>query len=233
MKKTFVVIALAIPFAVGINSCKHVPDYADFIRDSTSVSTNCDPDTVYYDNDIQPLLTSSCGIQGCHDAGTREEGISVANYADVINSKLVVPNRPDKSDIIEVITSNNSDKVMPPPPRSKLTSEQVALINKWISQGARNNKCTSDCDSSQFKFAANVKPLIDNVCKGCHSGTFPSGGIALTNYGEIKAQADNGKLVGSISFQQGYKAMPDGGPKMSDCKVAVIRKWVQAGAPNN
>lgn len=233
MKKSLVVLALLASFAITLNSCQHVPDYTDFIKDSTSVSSNCNPDTVYYENDIQPLLTSSCGISGCHDAGTREKGISVANYTDVLNSELVVPNRPDKSDIIEVITSNNSNKVMPPPPRSKLTSEQIAKISKWIEQGARNNKCTNDCDSNQFKFAANVKPIIDNVCKGCHSGTFPSGGIALTNYNEIKTQADNGKLVGTISFQTGYKAMPDGGPKMPDCKIAVIRKWVLAGAPNN
>lgn len=233
MRKQLIVAVALFAGAVGVYSCKHLPDYDDFIKNSTSVSSKCDPDSVYYENDIQPLLTSNCGIPGCHDAGTKTEGISVANYADVIKSGLVVVGRPDKSEIIEVITTNKADDVMPPPPRTKLTSDQIALISKWIQQGARDNKCIGGCDTSTFTFAAKVMPIIDVNCKGCHSGTFPSGGIALTNYGEVKVQADNGKLYGTINHAAGFKPMPQGGAKLPDCEVTVVRKWVQAGAPNN
>lgn len=233
MKKQVTVIALIVVAIAMVNGCKHMPNYDEFIKQSTSVSSTCDPDSVYFENDIFPLLNSSCGIAGCHDAGTKEDGISVASYADILNSDLVVPSRPDKSEIIEVITESDPDKVMPPPPRTKLSADQVAMIEKWIRQGARNNKCNGGCDSTQFKFAANVQPLIDNNCKGCHSGTFPSGGVSLTNYAEVKTQASNGQLLGTIEHKAGFKQMPQGLPKLPACDIAVIRKWVQAGAPNN
>jgi hypothetical protein len=55
----------------------------------------------------------------------------------------------------------------------------------------------------------------------------------LANYAGILAQANNGKLLGTINHLSGYSAMPKNQPQMSACERTVIQKWVQAGANNN
>jgi hypothetical protein len=49
----------------------------------------------------------------------------------------------------------------------------------------------------------------------------------------VQRVAANGRLVGVISHAAGYPAMPQGGPKLSDCEIARIRTWVRQGTPNN
>jgi hypothetical protein len=40
-------------------------------------------------------------------------------------------------------------------------------------------------------------------------------------------------LYGVISHSPGYRYMPKYGPKLPDCEIAGIKKWIDAGAPNN
>lgn len=235
MKKTIIVLSALLALAY---SCQHQPEVLPTANNGNPNNPgggtgNCNPDSVYFENDILPILTSNCGMSGCHDAITQTEGINVASHASLINSGAVKPGNVNGSDLIEAITETDPDKKMPPPPRTPLTQEQINKLTKWIQQGAKNNKCNSGCDTTNFKFAANVLPLLDSKCKGCHSGAFPSAGISLTNYAEVKTQADNGKLLGAISHNPSYKPMPQGAPKMADCEITIIRKWIQAGAQNN
>lgn len=236
MKK--IILAAIVATLALAYSCQHQPEIVPTANNGNPNNPGggtgkCDPDSVYFENDILPILTSNCGMAGCHDAITQTEGINVASHASLINSGAVKPGNVNGSDLIEVITENDPDKKMPPPPRTALTQEQINKLTKWIQQGAKNNKCNSGCDTTNFKFAANVLPMLDAKCKGCHSGAFPSAGISLTNYAEVKTQADNGKLLGAISHDPSYKPMPQGAPKMADCEITIIRKWIQAGAQNN
>ncbi|MBS3915962.1 MAG: hypothetical protein KG003_15805 [Bacteroidetes bacterium] len=89
------------------------------------------------------------------------------------------------------------------------------------------------CDTANVSFATFVKPMIDKECKLCHSGTNPSGVILLTNYSEISASANSGKLYGSLSWTSGYKPMPQGGNKWSSCDLLKLKTWIQNGAKNN
>jgi Fe-S cluster biogenesis protein NfuA len=43
----------------------------------------------------------------------------------------------------------------------------------------------------------------------------------------------NGKLWGSINFNGGFIGMPNNGSKLSDCDIAQIGAWINAGAPND
>lgn len=40
-------------------------------------------------------------------------------------------------------------------------------------------------------------------------------------------------LVGNIRHDAGFNAMPQGGGKLTDCQIAIIKAWVDAGAPSN
>lgn len=233
-KAAFAVVALLL-FAI---SCQHKPEIVlpgggGGGTNNPPVTNNCNPDSVYFENDILPLLTSNCGVPGCHDAATQTEGINVTSYAALMASDIVRAGNPGNSDLIEVINETNPGKRMPQPPRPALTPEQIQKLTKWVQQGAKNNKCNSGCDTTKFTFSAGVKPIIDLRCKGCHGPTAPSAGISLDTYSGVKAQVDNGKLLPVITHAPGAKQMPQGTAKMPDCEITIIQKWVNAGAANN
>jgi uncharacterized membrane protein len=234
MKKWFV--AAGILICAFLCSCKHeIPAPGSGGTGGpgpgggTDPGTTCSPDTVYFQQMVLPILVSNCAVPGCHDATTREEGYVFTNYENVM--KVVKPGRPGDSDLYEVITDSDPDDRMPVPPRTPLTQEQIATIEKWIRQGARNNSCTPGCDTSNVRYAATIQPILQTYCNGCHSSN-ASGGINLTTYAGVKTNIDNGKIWAAINHT-GPKPMPLGGNKLSDCNIAKIGIWIRNGAPNN
>lgn len=87
--------------------------------------------------------------------------------------------------------------------------------------------------TTNISYAQKLVPIFNQSCYGCHTGNFPSGGILMGTYAADKALAVNGKLYGSISHASGFSAMPKGSAKLSACSVSAVKKWVDAGSPNN
>lgn len=86
------------------------------------------------------------------------------------------------------------------------------------------------CDTKNMSFSKNIAPILVNSCAttDCHS----AGGFApgyLSDFTEIKAMVDNGKLLYRIAET---RDMPPSGP-LKDCQIDQIRSWIDAGAPNN
>jgi len=230
---TFLIVALLAAF-----SCKHDPDPVGVLppADTTgnNTGTQCSPDTVYFVQQVLPIFQSSCAMSGCHDAGSANEGIILDSYANIINTGGINVSNPTDSKIYEAMVENDPEDRMPPPPAAPMTSEQLSLISKWIVQGAKNNSCiASGCDTTNVKYSSHIKPLIQNSCQGCHSGASPSGGIDLATYSGVKAIADNGKFVGSISHITGYSPMPKNGNKLTDCQISMVNIWINLGAMDN
>ena len=97
--------------------------------------------------------------------------------------------------------------------------------------GNNNAPCTDTAGA--VSYAQKVVPVLQQYCYSCHLGSFPSGNIAMGTYATDKAIAQNGKLYGTINHSAGYVAMPEGMPKLSNCQIAVIKKWIDSGVPNN
>ncbi|SFW12636.1 c-type cytochrome [Chitinophaga sancti] len=89
------------------------------------------------------------------------------------------------------------------------------------------------CDTVNMKYAANVQPILSANCYSCHGNGSASGGISLDTYAKVLTQVNNGNLVGVITHATGYPAMPQGGAKLSDCKINTIKDWIARGAQNN
>lgn len=193
-------------------------------------TSNCSPDTVYFQNTILPLVVSNCAMSGCHDAASHKEGLNLTTYAGIM--KIVNPGNPTRSELYTIITTTNNKDVMPPPPYSRLNATQIDAIKKWIAQGAANNGCTSACDTTAFTYSGAVKNIMANKCNGCHSGASASAGIDLTTYNGVKTVAANGRLMGSIQYKTGFVGMPVGS-RLPDCEVTQIQKWITAGTLNN
>lgn len=226
-------------------SCKHEPEFrgaaipTDTIgsggnnNNGGTTGTTCSKDTAYFVQQVLPLLQSSCAMSGCHDAITHKEGIRLDSYANIISSGGIQVSNPTNSKLYRVMV-NTGEERMPPAPAAAMTSAQLSTISKWIGQGAKNNSCIeSGCDTTNVKYSTHIKPIIQNACQGCHSGTAPGGGINLATYAGVKAIADNGKFLGSISYLTGYSGMPKNGNKLTDCQITMVKLWINQGAPEN
>lgn len=261
MKSKLLAIVVTATFTIilGITSCVHEPiEPIGSIIDSTAIDTTttdttitdtttndtvvqgipCDPDSVYFNQQILPFLVSSCGMEGCHSSTSNNKGVIIASYLTVRNTADVSPGDPNGSELYEVITSTNPDKVMPPPPANALSAEQIGLIRKWIEQGAKNLACDDStgqgpCDTTNVLFSGFVKPLVNAQCVGCHNNSSQSGNVNLEGYTNVKLAVDNGSLLGTIKHLSGYPAMPQSQNKMSDCNIAKIEAWINAGALDN
>ena len=223
-------------------ACQHHPD--EIIVDNTGNGGGggggnpdpvnldpCDPDTVYFQNDILPLLVSSCAQPDCHDAITHEDGVRLYDYSHIMQQ--VVPGNLNASDLVDAIYETGGDMMPPANSGGPLSQEQKDMIETWILQGALNNSCTPDCDPTAFTYATTIQPMIDNYCTGCHSGTNPDGGLALVTYADISGSALDGSLMSSLTATNGYTLMPYLSNALVQCKIDQVQAWIDAGAPNN
>lgn len=204
--------------------------------DTTSQGTPCDPDIVYFNLEVLPILNSNCAKSGCHDAITHEEGIILDSYQNVMGSDVIKPFDLDDSELFEKITEDDHDDVMPPPPNQRLSGQQIGVIATWILQGAKNETCDENptgCNTANVTYSGFVSPLLTTYCVGCHSGGAPSGGITLNTYNGVRTVALNGRLFGAISHSSGFQPMPRGGAKLPQCTIDKVKAWIDDGAQNN
>ncbi len=90
-----------------------------------------------------------------------------------------------------------------------------------------------NCDTSNASFSTKIYPLIQSKCNNCHSTSISSGGISLEGYANVLVSEQNGKLMGTINHNAGFSPMPQGGAKLTDCEIALLTTWINAGALNN
>ncbi|MBZ4189014.1 c-type cytochrome [Niabella beijingensis] len=83
------------------------------------------------------------------------------------------------------------------------------------------------CDGVNAKFAANVLPLIQAKCQGCHK-TGGGAPFALETYDQIKAKASNIKDAAVTNSR-----MPKGGPALTAAEKKTLGCWIDGGAINN
>lgn len=210
-------------------SCKHetVTDNSVVLPPISGTNTG-----ICFQSEILPLFQSNCAKSGCHDAISHQGDYVFDSYANIIRKDLI-PGNATNSKIYKVLFESGNDR-MPPPPNTDLGAVQKVLIGQWINEGAKNTiNCNVSCDSTQFKYAANISLITSTYCTGCHGGATPSANIDLSNYAGVKLVAQSGRLVGAVTHDQGYAPMPNGTNKLSDCQITQIKKWVVAGSLNN
>lgn len=220
--------------------CKHEPPLPPELvddgggnggGDTTTVNPDpCDPDTVYFQNTVLPLLVSYCAGAGCHDAISHEEGVRLYDYAHIMQQ--VSPGNPNNSDLWSNGINETGGDAMPPWNSPQMTAAQEQAIYTWIMQGAQNNECTG-CDTTNVTYNGTIKPLFQSKCNGCHSGSSPDGNLDLSQYSVSNTIALDGRLAGSVQHLTSYSAMPPSGGMLPNCEIDQILIWIQDGAPNN
>ena len=94
-----------------------------------------------FDRDIKPILSDHC-FQ-CHgpDGGSREAELRLDQRDSVFSQRddfwIVLPGKPDESELVARIESRDPDLRMPPPESDEeLSADQIELLRRWVSGGA-------------------------------------------------------------------------------------------------
>lgn len=193
--------------------------------------------TVCFDKEVLPFFQLTCAFSGCHNSQSKKEGYDLSNYASIV-SKGVKAGNPNSSEIYSSMTKTGKDR-MPPAPYPAVSKDKLDMIAKWIQEGAQNKICgttggttSGGGTTSVVVNFATVNSIIQANCVSCHQTGFASAGVNLDSYSNIKHYGTNGRLYGSISGAAGYKKMPPSG-QLTTCDIAIIKKWIDVGMPNN
>ncbi len=96
---------------------------------------------VDFSAEIRPIITKKC--YHCHgpDENSRKAKLRLDSFEEATRPRkagaAVVPGKPDQSLLVKRVLAHAEDEVMPPPEaKNPLTAAEVALLQRWIAQGA-------------------------------------------------------------------------------------------------
>jgi mono/diheme cytochrome c family protein len=227
--KIITLICLVCFAALG--GCQHEAVNSNDVNTDPTLTESCDEDTVYFVNDVFPVLINNCTTSNCHDAVSPKEGVNLTSYNSIISTSEVRTGSHTQSKLYKVLVDDGEDRM---PPSAALSSSDISAIATWIDQGAKNNQCTesTECNSVNVSFSSTVLSITQSNCAGCHNAATPSGNITLSNYTNISTVATSGQLLGAIKRQSGYQPMPPS-YSLTPCQIEQIESWINGGKFNN
>ncbi|MAO64781.1 MAG: hypothetical protein CL666_07250 [Balneola sp.] len=135
--KTVHVVLLLLGFTCLQGCLNNVEDISE--------SSDYDPSEISYSNDIQPILTQTCGGSGCH-VNSSTNGVNVSSYSTLMNSSgtvygeaVVNPGNPDDSPLVDKIEPDPRFGSRMPQGGPFLTNDEISKIRAWIKGGAEDN----------------------------------------------------------------------------------------------
>jgi hypothetical protein len=169
IKHLHAAFTLCLFFVITIVACSSEPDLP---KDIESAMVNV-PKKLDYNLHVKPILSDRCFA--CHgpDKAKQKGGLrldlAVAYDKETESGrKAIVPGNLDKSDMFHRIISNDPEVMMPTPESHlSLTSEEKAILIKWIEQGAEYKPHWSlvapkESETPKVKNENWVKSPIDN-----------------------------------------------------------------------
>lgn len=112
-----------------LSACENdkIPEELPVVKDSASFAL-----------DIQPILSAQCA--GCHNpanvAPDLRKGFAYGSLTE--DDGGIVPGDAEESELMEMLEwAKTSDNPMPP--TTPLSPLKIALIKKWINEGAKDN----------------------------------------------------------------------------------------------
>ncbi len=101
------------------------------------------PARIEFNRDVRPILSDNCFH--CHgpDKNARKAELRLDKYEEATKAAEsgqtpIVPGKPDGSELVRRINSDDVDELMPPPDSHKtLVPRQKEILRQWIAQGAK------------------------------------------------------------------------------------------------
>lgn len=92
------------------------------------------------------------------------------------------------------------------------------------------------CETTGLTYDNFAKDFLVSNCAtagGCHVAANANDLTvgSYETYEEAKIVVNRGKIKAAINHEDGVSNMPKGEPKLSDCNIAKLSAWIDAGAP--
>lgn len=89
---------------------------------------------------------------------------------------------------------------------------------------------TVGCDTTNVTWNKDIKGIVNNSCaiSGCHDAA-SSGGYNFLSYAGVKSMVDNNRFIAVLESG----SMPKNAPKLDNCTINKVRRWINAGALEN
>lgn len=126
---------------------------------------------VDFERDIAPILEERCWF--CHGEDEQESNLRLDLRHRMLKGgdsglSAIVPGKPDKSYLIELI-NHNDDEMRMPPDEEKIPAEEIALLTNWIKQGAvwpGQMDAVLEEKSNHWSFQPVVRPDVPGLADG-------------------------------------------------------------------
>jgi WD40 repeat protein len=106
-----------------------------------SVPAFADDKSVSFSRDVQPILTKSC--IACHKLEKKKGKLDLTSFAALNeggeNGKILVAGKPKESPLVEQISPHGDEKPAMPNKGEPLPAAEVAIIARWVEQGAKDD----------------------------------------------------------------------------------------------
>lgn len=147
---------------------------------------------VSFHNDIRPIFNAACN--SCHKPEKLKGDLDMTTHAALLkggkHGSTIVAGDPTRSSIIEMISGDEPEM---PPDDDPLPKEQVALIERWIKEGA--------IDDTPAPGTATIEPPVYTVPPVISAMAFSPDGtmLAVSGYHEVLLhKADGSAMVGRL-----------------------------------
>lgn len=170
--------------------------------------------TISFYNDIRPIFQANC--QGCHQPSKARGKYIMTDFEKLIQGgesgeSAIIPGDPQNSYLVEVITPIDGEAEMPQK-ADPLHETEIALINKWVLQGAKDDTPVG----AKQKFTAEnppeyIQPPVVTALDYSPDGSL----LAVSGFHEVLLNEADGsaiesRLVGLSERIESISFSPDG-----------------------
>jgi hypothetical protein len=221
-----------------------------------------------FNKHLLPILEAKCN--DCHAApymkGDRKiapkAGLQLSTYEMVmkgnLNGEVVTAGKPEESYLYEVVTLPTDDEMFMPPKGESMTPDEVDILKRWISEGARETASTEAIAEmpkipnadQPVSYVHHIAPIFAESCLDCHSAPYvkngrtirPKAALQLDTYElVIKGNLDGtiiepfkpevSSLYNVVTLpHDDSEIMPPKGEPLTKEQTDTIKRWILEGA---
>lgn len=90
--------------------------------------------------DVKGIIDKNCA--GCHKGEKAKAGLDVTSLESINKgskktAKLIVPGKPDESQLFKVCTKDGKPQMPPAKAKNRPSADDLVLLKKWIADGAK------------------------------------------------------------------------------------------------
>tara|TARA_R110002096_G_scaffold26518_24_gene81853 strand:+ start:4677 stop:9809 length:5133 start_codon:yes stop_codon:yes gene_type:complete len=172
------------------------------------------PDRVSFYEEIRPIFQGNC--HGCHQPAKAKGDYVMTTFSTLLKGgeegAAVVPHKAAESNLVNNIMLDDEGMAEMPPKGDPLTPQEVALVERWIEEGAIDDTPANAVE----RYSPENPPVYERAPVVISIDFSPDGNLlAVSGYHEVllhKADGSGmvGRLVGLSERIESVKFSPDG-----------------------